>query len=102
MLLSDIDYKVTIARANQTVYETKPSHSLEGTAKVKYSFTSPGSYEIIVSVTGMNSKQISDNAPFFLNVGSSTVPEFGLFAPLVFVLAVSGIVASALKTRLLV
>src|SRR5713226_2677565 len=86
--LSNVDYKVSISKGNALTYETPVSHSTQGTAKVQYQFKDPGQYQVTVYVTGMNSKQITqETVSFPLTVGS-VVPEFPASAVIVLAVAV--------------
>jgi len=100
--IPNIDYKVSIAKNNDLVYETSALHSQQGTATVQYEFKEPGRYQVTVYVTGMDLKQIQESASFAIVVGSSSVPEFPTSAAIVLLFALISIVmvSSRIKLRL--
>lgn len=100
--LPNVDYKISISKGNNLSYETPVSHSAQGTAKVQYQFKEPGQYQVIVYVTGMNSKQIQQEmASFPLIVGSSAVPEFPFAVPIFLIGFASLFVFYRFKSKIL-
>jgi len=100
--IPNIDYKVSIAKNNDLMYETSVLHSQQGTATVQYKFKESGQYQVTVYVKGMDSKQIQESALFSIVVGSSSVPEFPTSAAIVLLFTLISIVmvSSRIKLRL--
>jgi len=100
--IPNIDYKVSITKNNDLVYETSVLHSQQGTATAQYEFRESGQYQVTVYVTGMDSKQIQENASFVVVIDSPSVPEFPTSAAIVLLFALVSIVmvSSRIKLRL--
>ncbi len=83
VLLSNIDYQVSILKNNSPVFQTPVTHSVDGKANVQYQFKDSGKYQIAVYVIGIDSQKISqESASFDLTIGPSTVPEFPFAMPI--------------------
>ncbi|MDE1766621.1 MAG: hypothetical protein KGI27_10185 [Thaumarchaeota archaeon] len=80
IVIPNVSYTISVTRGDSPVFQSPVLQSPQGTASVQYQFLEPGSYAVTVYVSGMNSKQIpQEAATFAVDVsGSSTsaVPEF--------------------------
>jgi len=65
-----IDYKVTIMKGTNQVFDTSFLHTTEGSVTIPYQFQDSGNYHVIVEVDGVWFMPTSQTADFSINVGS--------------------------------